>query len=92
MIVYQYDDYNIYVGQVECQRNPLRREEFLIPRNCTDITPPELKESEIAVFKDNSWEIVKLTYNNDIELCTDLLKNPTKDNIKQVIKILMEKL
>ena len=56
---YQYDINGIYIGVVECQRDP-KRNMPLLPGSCTKIQPPEIKENEIAVFKNDSWEVKTL--------------------------------
>lgn len=88
MIVWQYDDDLIYVGTSECQRNPLRREEFLVPRNCTIIQPPDYNSLvQYLRFEDGVWkeyELKKIEV-DPLDEVKELLNNPTKDNIKEAI-------
>ena len=61
MIAYRYDDKFMYVGVQPCQRDPIAsakagKEIFLLPGNCTYITPPEPKESFNIVWNGSAWE------------------------------------
>ena len=61
MIAYRYDDKFMYVGVQMCQRDPIAsakagKEIFLLPGNCTYITPPEPKESFNIVWNGSAWE------------------------------------
>ena len=90
MNVYQYNDNLIYVGQTECQRNPLRREEFLIPRNCTEIVPPTFDPyTHYIMFVDNNWAIYEFPKQEEtidpLEEIRNMLKNPTREDIKEII-------
>lgn len=61
MIAYRYDDKFMYVGVQMCQCDPIAsakagKEIFLLPGNCTYITPPEPKESFNIVWNGSAWE------------------------------------
>ena len=91
-IAYQYDENGFYLGEVDCQRDP-KRNKPLLPRNCTFVKPP--KESgykwdnngwiEYKEEEQEDWKINIL--NKNIKILQD---SPTKEEIKQVIKDLME--
>jgi hypothetical protein len=89
MIAYQYNDNLIFVGETECQRNPLRREEFLIPRNCTNVQPPVFNTSTHYLrFEEDNWkeyEFVKIEKEDPLVEVKALLEDPTRDNIKEAI-------
>lgn len=54
---YTYDtETGFYTGVVVCQRHPLRPDEWLIPDNSSETTPPE-RGNHIAVFAGHSWEL-----------------------------------
>ena len=61
MIAYRYDNNFMYVGVQMCQRDPIAsakagKEIFLLPGNCTYITPPEPKEGFNVVWNGSAWE------------------------------------
>lgn len=91
-IAYQYNDFGLYIGEVLCQRDP-RRNRPLLPKNCTFIKPPE--DNGTYVWKDDSWNIITIEEKqtkkiNHLEDAKVLLENPSKENIKEAIKKLME--
>lgn len=95
-IAYQYNEEGYYVGETECQRDP-RRNQPLIPRNATKIPPLEFKENELLKFDINKqeWQIIEKIISQPSDIIKEsikLLENPTKENIKKVIKDLMETL
>jgi predicted metal-dependent hydrolase len=95
-IAYQYDVLNFqYLGEVECQRDP-KRNVPLLPANSTKIKPPELQENEFIVFNIEKQKWIKkirkhspLKIDSSLEDALKLLKNPSKENIKDAIGILI---
>ena len=92
-IAYQYNDSGVYVGEVDCQRCP-KNNIPLIPKNATKIKPPDIAENQNAVFMEHlqEWSLVYKEIEapiDYIEEAISLLKNPTKENVKQTINILV---
>lgn len=61
-IVYQTNQ-GYYVSQTYCQESPLEKGVFLVPSECIEEKPPEVKENEIQYWNGNTWEI-KPDYSN----------------------------
>jgi hypothetical protein len=55
-IVYQTNQ-GYYVSQTYCQESPLEKGVFLVPSECIEEKPPEIKENEIQYWNSNTWEI-----------------------------------
>lgn len=61
MISYRYDDDNIYVGEQNCQLDPIAsknagKDIFLLPANCTMVKPLEPKDGFNVVWKGDAWQ------------------------------------
>lgn len=52
---------------IQCQPNPFRPNEYLIPAGSTDREPPEFKANELAVYNGTSW----LVQRKEVETSTD---------------------
>jgi hypothetical protein len=57
MIVYSYNEKGIFIGELLADKNPLKPNEFLKPKNTTEQKPPQLKKNEVAVFDGVSWSV-----------------------------------
>lgn len=57
MIIYHYDDQNIYAGSSQAQADPLEPEKFLLPRQAVEIAPPDCGQNETPVWTGQGWEI-----------------------------------
>ncbi len=57
MIGYSYNDKGIYISTITLRKDPLEKNRYLIPRNCTLIQAPEYGENQIPVFNGTEWEI-----------------------------------
>jgi|TARA_B100001094_G_scaffold261165_1_gene261862 hypothetical protein len=55
--------YNIYTGQpVRRQRSPLEENVYLLPKDSTEVAPPEFDtDKETCVFNGVEWIIAKIT-------------------------------
>lgn len=50
----------IYLGEVECQFNPLEVGQLIIPAHATDVKPPKPGKGKIAVWSGEKWELQSL--------------------------------
>lgn len=57
-IAYAYHPENgIYLGEVECQMNPLEVGQPIIPAHATDVKPPKPSKGKVAVWTGEKWEL-----------------------------------
>jgi len=96
MEAYQCDESGFFVGVIECQRNPIKIGQFLLPRNATYTHKPE--ECNWYNFDSGEWQI-KETYEEKIEkgYNTNTIEvviegSPSKEQIKIAISQLMNML
>lgn len=55
---YNYDkDSKEFLFVSDAQRNPKRSGEYLIPKNSTNIVPPDTDKHQVAVFNGEFWDI-----------------------------------
>lgn len=95
MNAYQCDDSGFFVGMVECQRNPMRMGQFLLPKNATHAHKPdwcnwynfELGEWK---YKKAIDDIEKFDVLNTIEIVIEGV--PSKEQIKMAIAQLISML
>lgn len=60
MNAYSYDPQNgAYLGEVECQPNPLEFGRFIIPGYATDVKPPKPTKTKFPHWDGNKWELQK---------------------------------
>ncbi len=63
MLIYTYDEHGAFVLEREARANPLEPGEFLLPRNATEMVPPDVGPSSVAVFvgdqNTGGWTIVE---------------------------------
>ena len=76
--VYSYNESGVYMGTSDAQESPLEPGVYLMPKNSTDIEPPQYKETEeFLLFKDNAWTVHKVVpvgmYYNCNNPCEDIL-------------------
>lgn len=63
MKAYSFDNSGIFIGEYECQRDPIRSQKdgadrYLVPANATLIAPPDFDEStQCAVWNGSSWSV-----------------------------------
>lgn len=92
MEAYQCDDLGFFVGMVECQRNPMKMGQFLIPKNATVSCKPD--DCNWYDFEKREWffkeEIEPEPEHNSIEVVIE--GSPTRDQIKTVISQLLNML
>lgn len=55
---YAYDNNGAFTQKIECQKNQLVDNDFLLPSGATIISPPNTGVDKIAVFNGNEWEVV----------------------------------
>jgi hypothetical protein len=55
MKAYQTDILGFYIGEVDCQKNPLKENEYAIPAGATITKPPHQELYKIAKFNGNDW-------------------------------------
>ena len=61
MNIYHYtQDTNIFHSTGVADESPLEPGVYLVPANATTVAPPELGESEIAVFSNGAWQVETL--------------------------------
>lgn len=65
MIAYKYDDLKYYIGEVNCQIDPLEskiqgHEIYLLPANSTFEVPPKEKDGYKIKWNGESWEYEKI--------------------------------
>jgi hypothetical protein len=61
MNIYHYTpDTYIFCAEGVADESPLEPGVFLVPANATTVAPPELGDSEIAVFSDGAWQVETL--------------------------------
>ena len=63
MKAYQTDILGFYIGEVDCQKNPLIENEYAIPAGATIVEPPIQELHKIAKFNGNDWSL-EPNYNN----------------------------
>jgi len=65
MKAYKYNkNNNEFINEIDCQIDPLESEKekkdmYLLPANSTFIKPPEFKNNEICIFKNNKWDVME---------------------------------
>jgi len=57
MIVYSFNNAGELVGELVADENPLKKGDYLIPKNCTKIKPPLFSDNEVAVFNGVEWVV-----------------------------------
>ena len=58
-VVFSYDrETKEFVGEYQCQPDPLEKGKFLIPADATEIPPPETLLFQKAVFDNGKWKVV----------------------------------
>ena len=58
MNIYHYiSDTGIFHSEGVADESPLEPGVFLIPAHATTVAPPELAESEVAVFRNGAWSV-----------------------------------
>mgnify|MGYP003650238834 FL=1 len=60
MIVYQTDDYGVFVGTTIADQDPKDASNKLIPAGATDIEPPTTTSEELARWDGYSWIVESL--------------------------------
>jgi hypothetical protein len=55
MKAYQTDILGYYIGEVDCQKNPLIENEYAIPAGATIIKPPNKQLHKISKFNGSDW-------------------------------------
>lgn len=94
MIAYQCDENGFFVGTVECQRNPVRREAYLLPRNATFSEKPET--CNWFSFQDSRWEYREIPIvapeDSTSEIQLVFSGKPSKEQIKDAIQRLLDML
>lgn len=74
MKAYSFDDSGIFIGEYECQKDPIRSQKdgvdrYLIPANATLIAPPDFDEStQCAVWNGASWSVQEIPVPDPDEL------------------------
>lgn len=60
--VCQLDAQGVYLGQAQADLSPLESEQgvYLLPANCIDTSPPEIREGYMAQWQDGTWHYVAL--------------------------------
>lgn len=86
MIAYQTDDKGKFVGFVECEKSPLEKDVFLIPRGATIVAPPKVNENEQAVWDGLSWKILPNLIVEELEIENNL----NWDNIRAMRDSLLD--
>lgn len=81
MKAYRYDEYGDYVGEVECQLDPIEtqmsgEEVWLLPANSTYDKPPKEKEGYNIKFIDGAWTYEKIPED----------PQPTEDEMKANVR------
>lgn len=92
-IAYQCDERGYYVGETLCQRNP-KTNTPMLPQYATFVKPIEAEDGSVLWFdfcKDEWWSF-KITPEtvNRISQVKEILDDPSKENIKKAISVLME--
>lgn len=70
MKLYHYDNDGAFLNEADAKnKNPMRSGEYLIPRNATDISPPDVGDGFAPCFKGGGWVVVEdhrgeVAYNN----------------------------
>jgi hypothetical protein len=90
-IAYQYDENGCYVGETLCQRNP-KTNKPMLPQYTTFVKPIDMKDGHDIWFDKNKeeWIYVKIEKQETKIDIQKYLENPSKENIKKAINILME--
>jgi hypothetical protein len=58
MNAFSYDPKNgAYLGEVECQQDPLEWGRFITPANATDMKPPKSTKSKRPYWNGKAWEL-----------------------------------
>lgn len=71
MKAYTFNSLGEFMGEVECQPNPLEWGEFLVPAQATTVEPPKQKAGKVRVWNGQKW-----VYN-------DIVVEPTEDAIDE---------
>lgn len=50
-----------YLGEVECQANPLEFGLFIVPGSATDVKPPKPTKGKWPVWTGEKWELKAVT-------------------------------
>lgn len=75
MIAYQYDQDGYFVGVISCQKNPIKKSEYLLPVNSTFVQPPTgYTEDKIPVFNNDLGQWVLVSSPLKIQENLNLLK------------------
>lgn len=92
MEAYQCDEFGFFVGMVECQRNPMRQGQFLIPRSSTLTYKPD--DCNWYNFDAGVWEYKDIPESEKIAGLVNIVIEgfPTREQIKEAINKLMNML
>jgi len=55
MKAYAYNTIGEYLGEVDCQPNPLEWGEFIVPGQATAVEPPKFKAGKVRVWNGSKW-------------------------------------
>lgn len=61
MKAYAYNRIGEFIGEVDCQPNPLEWGEFIVPAQSTTVKPPKFKEGKIRTWNGTKWVFKKKT-------------------------------
>ena len=89
-IAYQCDESGFYIGETLCQRNP-KTNKPMLPRDATFTKPIEIEDGHALWFDftKEEWKLIQIQKSDKIDI-QYYLDNPSKENIKKAINVLME--
>ena len=92
MIAYAYNDNGLYVGTVNCQKDPVRskregKDIYLLPANATLVAPPEFDSvSQTAIWDGDAWRIEDIPDTDNVSELTPAQLREQAYNTQPVIK------
>lgn len=60
MKAYAYNIIGEYIGEVDCQPNPLELGEFIVPAQATTVEPPKQKPGKVRTWNGKKWVFIDI--------------------------------